>query len=83
MKMPFGDYKGYELDECPNSLLRWVELKMKAQPPATVPPEKREEYLGANLVLKSEARRILRERRRNGVYIEDTRRKEERKQRSR
>lgn len=79
MKMPFGDYKGVELDECPNSLLHWVDLKMNARPPITVRPERREEVYQKNLVMKSEARRILRERRRNGVHVKDTRGKERRR----
>lgn len=74
MKIPFGDYKGQELNVLPNSLLSWIRDKMKAQPPITVKPENREAMHRDNVTMKHEAARILQERARNGVYIKDTRR---------
>lgn len=71
MKMPFGKHRGRELDDLPDTYLRWIDEKMQVDPTAATPPEKREQYFATNRQMKFEARRILRERRRLGIKIKD------------
>lgn len=71
MKMPFGVHSGKELEELPDSFLRWIDLRVETEPPANVPLEQREAYRITRLQLRQETRRILNERRRNGVRVPD------------
>jgi len=69
MIMPFGKHKGKELDVLPDGYLRWLR-QIETNPPATVKPENREQYVKVRLQLKYDANRILRDRARNGVRVE-------------
>jgi hypothetical protein len=71
MKMPFGKHRGRELEQLPDSYLRWIDEKLELNPPATTAPENRERYFKLNQQLKLDARRILRDRRLNGVKVKD------------
>lgn len=71
MKVPFGPYKGMELDQAPDGLLRWIDVTYKAEPGKGTPPDLRDQFRMDNQQLKAEARRILRERRRNGVTVKE------------
>jgi hypothetical protein len=69
MKMPFGHNKDRELDDIPDRDLHWIVDKMELEPRPNTPHDKVDEYRKANVGLKAEARRILRERRKNGVTV--------------
>lgn len=71
MKMPFGMNAGKELDELPDSFLWWIDNRVASEPLPSVPPEDRDAARMMLLQLKQEARRILAERRRNGVRVPD------------
>lgn len=72
MKMPFGDqYKDQELDTLPDSYLNWIDRTVEIEPPLTVRPENRDDYRATRAQLLAEVRRIMRERRRNGVRVPD------------
>lgn len=71
MRMPFGPHRGTELDQVPDATLFWIDNHFDVEPGENVAPEKRDEYRMRNLQLKQEARRILKERRQNGVKVTD------------
>jgi hypothetical protein len=70
MKLWFGPFIGRELDDAPDSTLRWLDLTFPIEPAATTTDE-RDQLRLRNIQAKQEARRILGERRRNGVRVPD------------
>lgn len=71
MLIPFGEHKGKELSTIHDGYLWWIANKMDLEPPLNVNPENREQWAADRRLLQAEAARELRERRRNGVKVEN------------
>jgi hypothetical protein len=71
MKLWFGPFRDRELDDAPDSTLRWIESHLQIEPGINTQADERDEQRLRNIQAKQEARRILNERRRNGVRVPD------------
>jgi hypothetical protein len=71
VKLWFGPFVGRELEDAPDSTLRWIESTLQTEPAATAPVDERDQLRLRNIQAKQESRRILGERRRNGVRVPD------------
>jgi hypothetical protein len=71
VKLWFGQFIDRELEDAPDSVLREIESKLQIEPSAEAPPGERDQMRLRNIQAKQESRRILTERRRNGVRVPD------------
>jgi hypothetical protein len=72
VKLWFGPFIDRELEEAPDSVLREIESKLQIEPTEDAASDAaRDQMRLRNIQAKQESRRILTERRRNGVRVPD------------